>query len=126
MGIPVPLHCFFSHVAILVRCLVGNGGGVPKNDSGYLHGLANAGLPYMSLVYTDIVGADPPKADPARIRTMCALHERVGLLEMTNHEFLDKSYRKQRTTFADGTTVTIDLDADTFQIAPELLLPNQQ
>jgi hypothetical protein len=42
---------------------------------------------------------------------------------MTKHEFLDKNYRKQRTTFADGTTVTIDLDADTFHISPELHAP---
>jgi len=51
---------------------------------------------------------------------MCALHERVGLLEMTKHEFLDKSRRRQRTTFADGTTVTIDLDKQTFDISPPL------
>jgi hypothetical protein len=41
---------------------------------------------------------------------------------MTNHEFLDKSFRKQRTTFADGTTVTIDLDHDMFEISPPLSL----
>jgi hypothetical protein len=51
---------------------------------------------------------------------MCALHERVGLLEMTKHEFLDESHRKQRTSFADGTTVTIDLDNETFEISPAL------
>jgi len=56
---------------------------------------------------------------------MSALHERVGLSEMTNHEFLDKSYRKQRTTFADGTQVTIDLDKDTFEITPKLSKPVQ-
>jgi hypothetical protein len=54
------------------------------------------------------------------MRRICALHERVALLEMTNHEFLDENYRKERSTFADGTTVTIDRDAGTFQIKPEL------
>lgn len=52
----------------------------------------------------------------------CSSPGRVGLLEMTNHEFLDKSFRKQRTTFADGATVTIDLDHDTFEISPPLSL----
>lgn len=33
---------------------------------------------------------------------------RVALLEMTNHEFLDASRSKERRTFADGTTVTVD------------------
>jgi hypothetical protein len=56
---------------------------------------------------------------------MSALHERVGLSEMTNHEFLDESYRKQRTTFADGTQVTIDLDSDTFEITPKLPEPTK-
>ena len=51
---------------------------------------------------------------------MCALHKRVGLQAMTDHRFLDESLRKQRTTFADGTTVTIDLDTDTFEIEPKL------
>ena len=57
-----------------------------------------------------------------RMRTICALHKRVALLEMTNHEFLDDKYRKERSTFADGTTVTIDRDAGTFEIRPELKL----
>jgi hypothetical protein len=56
----------------------------------------------------------------ARVQTMCVLNKRLGLVEMTNHEFIDGGYRKQRTTFADGTTVTIDFDADTFDIEPVL------
>jgi hypothetical protein len=48
------------------------------------------------------------------------LHERVALLEMTNHEFLDKARRKERTTFADGTTVTVDWDAKTVDINPDV------
>jgi hypothetical protein len=43
-----------------------------------------------------------------------------GLLEMTNHEFLDKERRKERTTFADGTTVTVDRDANSVEIRPEV------
>jgi len=39
---------------------------------------------------------------------------------MTNHEFLDKSFRKQHTTFADGTTDTIDFEKNTFEISPRL------
>jgi hypothetical protein len=54
------------------------------------------------------------------IRQMAALHKRIGLLEMTRHEFLDANYRRERTTFADGTTVTVDWDAKSFKIDPEL------
>ena len=41
-------------------------------------------------------------------------------MELTDHEFLDANHRQERTTFADGTTVTIDRDADTVKIDPEL------
>jgi len=44
------------------------------------------------------------------------LSQRCATLEMTNHEFLDATWRKQRSTFADGTRVTIDLDAKTHTI----------
>jgi hypothetical protein len=118
MGIPVPLFNLVYHDALLLPWSLGKGAwGIPENDLGYLHGLANAGLPYLSL--------NPLMEELARVRTMSALHERVGLSEMTNHEFLDKSYRKQRTTFADGTQVTIDLDSDTFEITPKLTIPTQ-
>ena len=117
MGIPVPLFNLVYHDALLLPWSLGKGAwGIPENDLGYLHGLANAGLPYLSL--------NPGKEELVRVRTMSALHERVGLSEMTNHEFLDKSYRKQRTTFADGTQVTIDLDSGTYEITPKITKTN--
>lgn len=114
MGIPVPLFNLVYHDALLVPWSLGKGSwGIPENDLGYMHGLANAGIPYLSL--------HPTEQELKQVRTMCALHERIGLLEMSNHQFLDKSYRRQRTTFADGTTITIDLDKDSFEVSPKLL-----
>ncbi|UCG49739.1 MAG: hypothetical protein JSU94_08145 [Phycisphaerales bacterium] len=113
MGIPVPLFNLVYHDALLLPWSLAKGAwGIPENDLGYLHGLANAGMPYLSL--------NPGQEELSKVQTMCALHERVALLEMTKHEFLDKSGRRQRTTFADGTTVTIDLDKQTFEISPPL------
>jgi len=127
MGIPVPLFNLVYHDALLLPWSLGKGAwGIPQNDLGYLHALANAGLPYLSL--------NPSEQELKQVRILCALHQRIGLLEMTKHEFLDlpaaagspaiqlagKSFRKQRTTFADGTTVTIDLDKDDFEISPSL------
>jgi hypothetical protein len=54
------------------------------------------------------------------VRRLAALHQRIGLLEMTNHEFLDKARHKERTTFADGTTVTVDWDTNTVDIRPDV------
>ena len=113
MGIPVPLFNLVYHDALLLPWSLAKGSwGIPENDLGFLHGLVNAGLPYLSL--------HPGEKELTKVRTMCALHRRVGLLEMTKHEFLDKSFRRQRTIFADGTAVTIDLDDDTFEICPKL------
>jgi len=113
VGVPVPLFNLVYHDALLLPWSLEKGAwGIPENDLGYLHGLANAGLPYVSL--------NPAEQELSRVRTMSALHERVGLVEMTNHEFLDESHRKQRTTFSDGTTVTIDLDGETYEISPNL------
>jgi hypothetical protein len=39
---------------------------------------------------------------------------------MTKHEFLDVKYRQEKTTFADGTTVTVDWDANSYKIEPSL------
>jgi len=117
MGIPVPLFNLVYHDALLLPWSLGKGAwGIPETDLGYLHGLANAGLPYLSL--------HPGEEALARVRTMTALHERVGRLEMSDHAFLDLSFRRQRTTFADGTMVTIDLEAGTFDIVPKLAIPH--
>lgn len=59
-------------------------------------------------------------APSASLKRMMALHRRVALLEMTNHEFLESKFRRERTTFSDGTTVTVDWDANTVTIMPEL------
>ena len=113
MGVPVPLFSLVYHDAIFLPWSLTKGAwGIPQDDLGFLHGLANAGLPYLS--------TQPSEEELKQVRAMCALQERVGLLEMTRHEFLDASRRRQRTTFADGTTVTIDLAGDSFEIAPPL------
>lgn len=111
MGIPIPLFNLVYHDALLMPWSMGRGEwGIPEKDLGYLHGLMNGGRPYL--------GLNPGPEDLARVRTMCALHQRVALLEMTRHEFLAAARRRQRTTFADGTRVTIALDADKWEMEP--------
>ena len=113
MGIPVPLFNLVYHDALLIPWSLGKGAwGIPEKDLGFLHGLANGGMPYVSM--------NPSAAELEQVRAMCDLHRRVAFLEMTKHEFLDTSRRKQRTSFADGTRVTIDLDADRWEVDPPL------
>ncbi len=95
--IPAPLYTLVYHDAIMT----------PEGGTGdYLRCLLNGGFP--------TIGRDVENI--SRVLEIQKLHKRVALLEITNHEFLDKNYRKERSTFADGTTVTIDRDAGTFEI----------
>ncbi|MGH7954248.1 MAG: hypothetical protein ACREFE_20325, partial [Limisphaerales bacterium] len=109
--IAAPLYQLVYHDAVLVSFGLGR-----KNDiQNLLRGILYGGVPELP------VDAQNLKRQTLElIKEMAALNKRVGLLEMTNHQFLDKDRRKERTTFADGTTVTVDWDAQTVQIEPEL------
>ncbi len=52
----------------------------------------------------------------ARYRIVAALQERVAKQEMVRHEFLDGDWMRQRTTFADGTTVTVNFHDNSYSI----------
>jgi len=106
-AVTVPLFNLVYHDAIITPYRTGD-------LQNILSGLLNGGLPQVG----DLKGEMEKSA--ALIRQMSALHERVALLEMTNHEFLDKNYRQERATFADGTTISLDWDAGIFKINPEL------
>lgn len=109
-GIPVPLFNLVYHDSVLLPWDMGDDGGwgIPKGDAGRLHCLLNAGLPYVGL------GANAEQI--ARVKEAAALAQRCGTSEMTNHEFREGSWRKQRTTFSDGTTVTVDFDSKEYAI----------
>ncbi|MFD2114496.1 DUF5696 domain-containing protein [Paenibacillus yanchengensis] len=112
MGIPVPLFSLVYHDTIVVPWSLGRGDwGIPEQDLGYLHGLLHGGVPYLSIEATD--------EELNIVRLLANLHATVGTLEMTNHSFVDNNYRRQLTTFANGTIVEIDLDEDTFVIVAE-------
>ncbi|MEA3364788.1 MAG: hypothetical protein U9Q79_04025, partial [Candidatus Hydrogenedentes bacterium] len=102
------------HDSILLPWEMGDNGGwgVPKTDAAWLHCLLNAGLPYVS------PGASAEQI--ALVNKAAALAQRLGLQEITNHELLDDSAREQRTTYADGTTVTVDFEERTYEISPSL------
>lgn len=104
-GIPVPLFNLVYHDAIMTT----------YNPTD-LRGFINAGVPQLSL--TSLAGPDGAKVEE-QMRRMATLHARVALLEMTRHEFLDVGYRIERSTFADGTTVTVDWNTQTVTISPE-------
>jgi hypothetical protein len=84
-----------------------------RDQKTLLQGILCAGQPELPITPLD-------EKTISLIKTMMTLHKRIGMFEMTRHEFLDANYRKERTTFADGTMVTVDWDANSFRIEPEL------
>ena len=107
-AILVPLYNLVYHDAVIVSFGA-------RDEKSLLQGLLFGGVPELPIDQTGVSAKSL-----ALMRQMGALHKRVGLLEMTKHEFLDNNYRKERTTFADGTTVTVDWDASTVKIDPEV------
>ncbi len=106
-GIPVPLFNLVYHDAIITPySLQGGEGRTNRPDRpNWLYGMLNGGLPQVDLETFD--------RTPDRIQRMADLHRRVALVPMTNHEFLDERFEKERATFGDGTTVTVDWKAQT-------------
>jgi len=105
-AILVPLYQLVYHDAVITSFGA-------RDQKTLLQGILFGGQPELPFTSTD-------EKTMSLIRTMMALHKRVGMLEMTKHEFLDTNYRKERTTFVDGTTVTVDWDANSYKVEPEL------
>jgi hypothetical protein len=111
-GIPVPLFQLVYHDAVMVPY---DGPSDRAEGTGRRPGLLGAmltGAP-VRIGYRSIEQAWP------QLQRLIALHRRVALLEMTNHEFLNAERTKERTTFADGTTVTVDWSTGAATVAPE-------
>ena len=105
-AILVPLYNLVYHDAVIVSYGA-------RDQQSLLRGILNGGVPELPINATD-------EKTLSLMMQMSVLHKRVGMLEMTRHEFLDNNYRQERTTFADGTTVTVNWDTNTFAINPAL------
>ena len=121
-GVPVPLQNLVYHDCVIEPWMMER---IEDGDDYMLYALLNGGAPYLirDAAYAGFDGDAGDAAarhrleqDIARCRTVADLHRRVGMLEMTGFEFVDGDWRRQRTTFADGTTVSVDFDADTWHI----------
>jgi hypothetical protein len=107
-AILIPLYNLVYHDAVIVSFGA-------RDEKTLLQGLLFGGVPELPISISTV-----PEKSLSLMRQMMLLHKRVGLLEMTRHEFLDASYKKERTIFADGTTVTVDWNTNLVKIEPEL------
>ena len=99
-----------------------------QNGTDYmLYALLNGGAPYLvrNGAYPNIDGAFggsvqlTPEEAVSRCRVVSSLHEKVAKQEMVRHEFVDGDYEVQRTVFADGTEVMVNLHDGTYAVKEE-------
>lgn len=107
-GIPVPLFNLVWHDCIVIPWFMRNGWGMPPKDWGLLHALLNGGTTYLP------INAGKEQIDEANV--ILALHKKVAKSELLTHEFIGEGYRRQRTVFADGSSVEVDFDANQYSI----------
>lgn len=118
IGIGIPLFNLVYHDCIILPWMM------EKNNADYmLYALLNGGAPYLrrDAAYPNIDGAFEnnnltEKEMQERSLIVSKFHETIAYEEMIKHELLDSNGKIQRTTFANGTSVTIDLNTNTYEI----------
>ena len=119
-GVPVPLFNLVYHDCLIEPWMMER---VSDEEDYMLYALLNGGAPYLLRdgAYPDFDGSFQTlglnlKEDIQRCSVVSELHEKVAMCEMMYHEIVDGDYNIQRTVFSDGTTVTVDLARQTYEI----------
>lgn len=129
VGIPVPLCNLVFHDCIMVPWNSLGNWGIPKGENGDLYCALCAGMPYINPFGAEMrkIGSDNRTADREllddealkkeidRVKPLVDLQARFCDKETARHEFLG-SYRRQRATYSDGTSVTVDFDGNTYKV----------
>ena len=120
-GIPVPLFNLVFHDCLIIPWLMEK---VSDNEDYMLYALINGGIPYLLRdgAYPGMDGAFSENQreklieDINRSKVVAELHERIAMQELSHHEILDDEGLVQKSSFADGTTVTVDFTKNTYEI----------
>lgn len=122
LGIPVPLFNLVYHDCLIIPWYMDE----PEGKEDYmLYALLNGGAAYLDKdgAYPNIDGAFFDESYQqaldhkiARYHVVSTLQEKVAKEEMVRHEFIDRCWYKQRSYFANGITVEVDLKENHYQI----------
>lgn len=121
IGVNVPLFNLVFHDCVIEPWMMEK---ISDTEDYMLYALLNGGAPYLirDAAYPNIDGAFDGdiklslEEKVKRCAVVSGLHEKVAREEMVRHEFVGGDYKIQRTTFADGTEVTVDLHKGTYEI----------
>lgn len=120
-GIPVPLFNLVYHDCLIEPWMMDK---VSEEEDYMLYAVLNGGAPYLVRdgAYQNTDGSFAGGVEISiedqikRCKVVSDLHEKVAKCEMVRHEMVDGNPEVQRTTFADGTVVTVDFQTQTYQI----------
>lgn len=120
-GNPVPLFNLVYHDCLIEPWMMDK---VSEEEDYMLYAVLNGGAPYLVRdgAYQNTDGSFAGGVEISiedqikRCKVVSDLHEKVAKCEMVRHEMVDGNPEVQRTTFADGTVVTVDFQAQTYQI----------
>ncbi|RJV30425.1 hypothetical protein DWX22_00590 [Coprococcus sp. AF18-48] len=120
-GIPVPLFNLVYHDCLIEPWMMDK---VSEEEDYMLYAVLNGGAPYLVRdgAYQNTDGSFAGGVEISiedqikRCKVVSDLHEKVAKCEMVRHEMVDGNPEVQRTTFADGTVVTVDFQAQIYQI----------
>ena len=120
-GIPVPLFNLVYHDCLIEPWMMDK---VSEEEDYMLYAVLNGGAPYLVRdgAYQNTDGSFAGGVEITiedqikRCKVVSDLHEKVAKCEMVRHEMVDGNPEVQRTTFADGTVVTVDFQTQTYQI----------
>lgn len=117
-GIGIPLFNLIYHDCVMIPWMMDR-----PDDDYMLYALLNGGMPYFrrDAAYPNIDGAFTKgvvslEEQKDRCKIVSTLFQKVYNQPMVRHELLDKMGRKQQTTFANGITVSINLDSGVYEI----------
>ncbi len=119
-AIPVPLYNLVYHDCVLIPWMMPAGcWGIPKGQTGFLHCLLNGGMAYLD----EHAEGEALAENIRQWQVVRELQDHVAMEQMVEHRFLDLDRLRQQTLFSDGTRVTVDFAANTYEIAypPESL-----
>lgn len=119
-GIPIPLWNLVYHDCVIEPWMMDV---FSENEDYMLYALLNGGAPYLrrDAAYPNIDGAFCGKKltleeEIQRCRIVAQLHEKVAKCEMLRCDLLTEDGSIQRTTFSNGTTVTVDFKKQSYEI----------
>lgn len=112
VGVPIPLFNLVYHDCVVIPWIgikdKTGGWGIPGKDSARLYAILNGNPIYCP---TD---ADPDTVED--VKQVCLFAGRLAKKQMLRHEFVDDTYRRQKTYWSDGTEIYVDLDDGTFVV----------